>query len=250
MADKQDACIITGAAGGVGCELVSAFVKKGYFVIAIDVVAEPADLEVDAYLQMDLSRFVQDESYASAVVDEIRKLVGIAKLKVLINNAATQVLRKIEAFTREDWADTVNTNVLAPFFLTQSLLSDLESAKGGVINIGSIHASLTKPGFVAYATSKAAIRGLTRSMAVDLGQRLRINAIEPAAIDTNMLRGGFGDRPHALQALAKVHPVGRIGTPSEVARLAVWLAEDAPQFMQGECIRLDGGIGARLHDPS
>ncbi len=95
----------------------------------------------------------------------------------------------------------------------------------------------------------AALSGLTRAMAVDLGGRVRVNAICPAAIHTPMLAAGFAERPDALAALHDAHPTGRIGLPEEVAHLARYLIAEAPDFLNGSCLGLDGGIAGRLHDP-
>ena len=100
----------------------------------------------------------------------------------------------------------MEVNLLAPFVLTKLLLPQLEQAKGSVINVSSIHAHLTKANFVAYATSKAALSGLTRSMAIDLADRVRVNAIEPAAIETQMLLSGFDNDKDQLEKLKKLSP--------------------------------------------
>jgi NAD(P)-dependent dehydrogenase (short-subunit alcohol dehydrogenase family) len=139
---------------------------------------------------------------------------------------------------------------VAPLHLAQALLSDLEAAVGSVVNIASIHAVATKPGFVCYATSKAALVGLTRAMAVDLGPRIRVNALLPAAVDTPMLRESFSGSETALGELGRMHPAGRIARPEEVARAAVFLASDQASFMTGAAVHVDGGIAGRLHDPS
>jgi NAD(P)-dependent dehydrogenase (short-subunit alcohol dehydrogenase family) len=125
----------------------------------------------------------------------------------------------------------------------------LEVAAGAVVNIASIHATLTKPEFVAYATSKAALVGMTRDMAVELGKRVRVNAICPGAIDTDMLRAGFEGKEHEFRLLEKAHPTGSIGTPDDVAKLAVFLASPNNAFFTGGVYSIDGAIGARLHDP-
>lgn len=138
---------------------------------------------------------------------------------------------------------------MAPFLLTQALLRPLEQAFGCVVHISSIHARLTKKNFVAYATTKAALSGLTRAMAVDLGDRVRINAIEPAAIQTPMLMAGFSERADAYRELELCHPQMRIGTPQEVADAALVIADSRARFLHGTCVSLDGGISARLHDP-
>jgi NAD(P)-dependent dehydrogenase (short-subunit alcohol dehydrogenase family) len=121
--------------------------------------------------------------------------------------------------------------------------------KGTVVNIGSIHAKLTKPAFISYATSKAALRGLTQSLAVYCGEDIRVNMVEPAAIATPILLEGFVGNPDALEGLENYHPVGRLGLPVEVAELVVYLVSDVSSFMTGSVIEFKGRIGSRLHDP-
>jgi NAD(P)-dependent dehydrogenase (short-subunit alcohol dehydrogenase family) len=183
-------------------------------------------------------------------LSQIQDLVGDAGLSVLVNNAATQVLGGVDSLTVSDWHHTLDVNLLAPFVLTQGLLPPLEKAHGCVINISSIHARLTKPNFVAYATSKAALSAMTRAMAVDLGSRVRVNAIEPAAIETDMLKSGFAGQPEKFAELQACHPQGRIGSPEEVAALALSVAGGELRFLHGACIGIDGGISGRLHDPN
>jgi NAD(P)-dependent dehydrogenase (short-subunit alcohol dehydrogenase family) len=127
---------------------------------------------------------------------------------------------------------------------------ELAANAGSFLAISSIHERLTKPGFVAYATSKAALSGMVRAMAVELGGTVRCNAICPAAIATPMLVAGFEGRPDALAALNAYHPVGRLGQPEEVAAAAVYACSDAAGFLNGSCIDLSGGISGRLHDPA
>ncbi|MBE2259443.1 MAG: SDR family oxidoreductase [Rhodobacteraceae bacterium] len=250
MPESQGFAVVTGAAGGIGQATVRGFHAAGYAVIATDLVPAPADLPCRVYLEVDLARTVADTAYSADVFGRIRVLLAGQGLAVLVNNAATQVLGGAETLGRDDWRHTLNVNLLAPFFWTQALLPALEQARGSIINISSIHARLTKPGFVAYSTSKAALSGLTRALALDLGGRVRINAIEPAAVATDMLKAGFIGRPKRFRKLKSCHPVGRIGTPEEVAACALWLASDNAAFVHGSCIALDGGIGAVLYDPS
>ena len=168
---------------------------------------------------------------------------------MLVNNAAVQVLGGVDSLNVADWHRTLDVNLLAPFVLTHGMLPEREAAKGSVIIISSIHARLTKANFVAYATSKAALSGMTRAMAVDLGARVRINAIEPAAIATDMLKAGFEAKPEQLAQLENCHPQGRMGTPQEVAALAVSMSRGDLRFLHGACVGLDGGISGRLFDP-
>ncbi len=243
-------CLITGASGGIGQALVRTFHTAGYAVIATDITIQPAGLLCDHYIQADLARVVDDEVYASDIFNDIHECLNGIGLNALINNAAIQVLGGSDCLTRNDWRRTLDVNVIAPFLFTQAMLNALERTKGCVINISSIHARLTKKNFVAYATSKAALSGLTRSMAVDLGERnIRINAIEPAAIETDMLKAGFTGKPELYHRLEKCHPLQRIGQPEEVARLALAIVGGGIDFLNGACVRIDGGISAQLFDP-
>ena len=250
MADVDRYCLITGAAGGIGRALVKAFDNAGYGVIGLDLSPQPSDLECRYWIACDLSKLVNDVEVADEVSRLVSEIVGGSGLHALINNAAVQVLGGVESLTRENWRQTINVNLLAPFFLAQGLMNLLVKAQGSVINIGSIHAQLTKKNFVAYATSKAALAGMTKAMAVDIGCRVRVNAIEPAAVDTEMLRSGFGTDEEKLQTLRSYHPTLTIGKPEEVAEVAIVLVGDDLGFMNGSLISLNGGIGSVLSDPN
>ena len=246
---REKTCLITGAAGGIGRAMAQVFHEAGYRVIATDCLPQPVDLCCAAYLKIDLLRFAGEESYGLDVAREIRLALGEGRLDALINNAAVQIVGSADNLSREDWRQTLDVNVLAPFLLGQALLPDLEATGGCIVNIGSIHARLTKKNFVAYATSKAALAGMTRALAVDLGARVRVNAIEPAAIETKLLKAAFEGKPEKYARLAGFHPRGRIGRPDDVARLAFAVVEGGMEFLHGACIGLDGGIGGQLFDP-
>ena len=239
--------LITGALGGIGQALCSEFQQAGYFVIGTD--KREGKCACDAFLHVDVRDLYTNTDIRAKVMADVRTIVGPHGLKVLVNNAATQVLNKTDDVKIEDWDATLETNLVAPFLLVQGLLSELEKAKGSVVNIASIHAVATKPGFVCYATSKAALVGMTRALAVDLGPRVRINAINPAATATPMLLAGFEGKPKQFEELSKMHPLERIAQPAEVAKTALFLASDDAAYITGSVLHIDGGIGSRLHDP-
>ena len=247
---KKPAVLITGALGGIGRALCNEFHAHGFVVIAVDRVE--GNVAAHHILTENIATLVTD---AGLSAEFRRRIQGIldqekAAMRGLINNAAVQILGGVESLTAADWHETLDTNLVAPFVLAQLFLPELQAARGAIVNISSIHEKLTKPGFVAYATSKAALSGLTRAMAVDLGSRVRVNAICPAAIHTPMLEAGFADQPEKFAALHKSHPSGRIGLPEEVASIARYLVSDAPEFLTGSCLGLDGAIAGRLHDPA
>lgn len=239
--------LITGALGGIGQALCHEFRKAGYFVIATD--RAEGDCPCDAFIRLDIRHLYSRPSERQRAVAEARGMMGENGLDVLVNNAATQILNRTDDVRISDWDETLETNLIAPFLLVQSLLPDLEKAKGSVVNVASIHAVATKPGFVCYATSKAALVGMTRALAVDLGPRVRINSINPAATATPMLLAGFAGKEEEFQALAHKHPLERIAEPSEIAMTALFLASEQASFITGACLHIDGGIGGRLHDP-
>ncbi len=239
--------LITGAAGGIGQPLCAAFRAAGYRVIATDLTDAPA--EHNGFVACDLNRLCGDDNYRDATLTQLRTAVGEGGLDVLVNNAAVQTLGGVSDLTCADWQLALNVNLVAPFLLAQQFLEQLERATGSVVNVGSIHATLTKPGFVCYATTKGALRTLTRAMATDLGARVRVNAIEPAATATPMLEAGFEGNPEARAALGESHPLGRIAEPQEIARVVLFLASAEASFISGAVIGVDGGIAGRLHDP-
>lgn len=241
--------LITGALGGIGRALCEEFHAHGFAVIALD--RREGEVACQHFVCADIALLATDLAKRETFAAEIRSLLEKenSELKGLINNAAVQILGGVDQLTIEHWQETLATNLLAPFFLVQALLPELEKARGAVVNISSIHEKLTKAGFVAYSTSKTALSGLTRAIAVDLGARVKVNAICPAAIRTPMLSASFEKRPEAFDALRQAHPSGRIGLPEEVAHLARYLIAEAPDFLNGSCLGLDGGIAGRLHDP-
>lgn len=237
--------LITGAAGGIGSAMVSVFEAAGWQVVATDLRADPRA----GHLALDIGLCTDPGSDGhQKVVAALRAATG-GRLKALIANAAHQVVKPSPDLTATDWQTTLGVNLLAPFWLAMAFKDELATNQGSFLAISSIHERMTKPGFVAYATSKAALSGMVRAMAVELGAQVRCNAICPAAIATPMLMAGFDCQPDALAALQTYHPVGRLGRPDEVAQAALYACSDAAGFLNGSCLDLSGGISARLHDP-
>jgi NAD(P)-dependent dehydrogenase (short-subunit alcohol dehydrogenase family) len=242
----KPAALITGACGGIGRALCEVFTEAGYLVVGIGLIA-PEDYQ-HRIIHCDIRHLAQSDQAAETLKKEVLNLT-VGRLDVLINNAAVQIIKPCSELTRSDWAATLETNLLAPFWLTTLFLPELRGAKGSVINIGSIHARLTKRQFVAYATSKGALETMTKAMALDMAPDIRVNAIAPAATDTPMLRAGFQNNPGGFAALEHYHPLERIAAPEEIARVALFLASSQSKFITGSTIEVDGGIGRCLSDP-
>lgn len=244
--------LVTGALGGIGNALVKEYAESGYAVIATDVKSVKQGQFGNAdivFQQLDLEKIALSEEFSNEFYEKVSEITQGEGIATLVNNAAIQILASSKEMSREQWNQSFNVNLTAPFFLSQLFLEDLEEHSGSIVNISSIHATQTKKNFVAYATTKAALSSMTRNMVLDLGNRIRINAIEPAAIATEMLKAGFEGKEDKFRQLEEFHPIGRVGTPAEVAKLAVFLSSDEAGFVQGACISANGGIGGCLSDP-
>lgn len=239
--------LITGSNGAIGQGLCKSFMENGCRVIGIDL-EKSSKGNTSVYLSIDLNLLCANTNYCDQVM---KGIVSECRdgLDVLVNNAATQILAPIEELTFENWQQTLNVNLSSVFILIKELLSKLEERKGNVVNIASIHATLTKPSFSAYSTSKSALVGLTKSLAVELGSRIRVNAVCPAAVDTPMLREGFVNNPGKIHELESFHPTHYIGRVQDVVSAVLFLADNNNIFVNGSVFDLSGGILSKLHDP-
>ena len=241
---SDQAVIVTGAAGGIGQAMIEVFEEKGIHAIGL------GRKSVNGLIGCDLAELGRTGVLPPEVKAEIEARLDGKRLRALINNAAVQHLGRTEDLSWDQWQQTLAVNLSAPFALVRIFLDRLEADGGAILSIGSVHAQATKPEFAAYGTSKAALHGLTRALAVDLGPRVRVCGLAPAAVDTPMLRAGFEGNPEGFAALEAVHPVGRIATPREVAEVAVWMTGADAGFLAGTNVYLDGGVLSRLHDPA
>ena len=248
--DKTRSVFITGATGGIGLALCEGFAADGYRVIASGRAEPGPELEPYDYVRCDLAQVGRSEDMADGVAEQVRALCEDAPLFALVNNAAVQVLGKTEDVSLDDFNLSLAVNVAAPFALSQRFAPMLAATGGSILNIGTVHAQATKREFPAYATSKTAMHGLTRALAVDLGGRVRVNTLAPAATATPMLMAGFEGKPEAFDALADAHPAGRIASPAEIADAALFLCSSKAGFITGATLYADGGVLSRLHDPA
>ncbi len=246
---KPAHAVITGTAGAIGAAIAARFQAAGYRTCGIDRAQSPPGSAVDMYIQADLHAFVNDEQARDDTLTRIRNWLAGQPLRTLINNAAYQYVSRVHPIAVAELQRSYDVNVLAPYLLVSNLAAELERGGGSVVNVGSIHARLTKPGFLAYATTKAALAALTRGLALDFEDRFRVNCVEPASVSTPMLQDGFRAAPGKLQELRDHHPQRRIASPAEVAELVFQINSNELRFLHGSCIDMSGGIGARLHDP-
>lgn len=244
------AVVITGNRGGLGSVMGRHFAEAGFHVIGIDIEADEDRGPGSAHAQIytDLNALIEPQA-RSSLADRLESELQGHELKALINNAAMQHVQPLEDLDPSDLIDSLQTNAVAPLTLGQLLFDALERARGAILNISSIHVDQTKRRFGAYSVSKSALSAVSRAMAIEWGDRVRVMELRPAAIATDMLEAGFAGRAEARCQLDEYHPSGRIGSPAEIAAIARSLIElDAP-FLNGAVVNADGGISHTLHDP-
>lgn len=243
--------VVTGSTGGIGSAIVERLVGDGLAVVGIDrVLRGPASGY--RHVVCDLAALATDSSVRARLDADFARAhaeLGAGPTIGLVNNAAEQVVKPALDLGAEEFRRSFDVNVLAPFVLSQLLHARLAAAGGAIVNVSSVHARLTKSGFCAYSTSKAALSGLSRALAVEWGREVRIVTLELAAVSTPMLEAGFAGRPQARARLDEAHPSGAIGTPAQVADWVRQCLSARSAFANGAVLQLDGGVSARLHDP-
>ena len=243
---KNKVCIVTGAAQGIGEAIATLFAKEGASVIVTD-----TSHELGKHVSKSINGTYHplDVSSETAWAD-LEK--AFPKIDVLVNNAGITGVecgrpQDPEHVTYEDWAHVHHVNLDGTFFGCRYAIKAMrKNGAGSIVNMSSRSGVVGIPGAAAYASSKAAIRNHTKSVALYCAQNnldIRCNSIHPGAILTPLWDPMLGDdREKALETLAKDTPMKRFGTPDEVAQVALFLASDASSYMTGAEINVDGGI--------
>ncbi len=238
--------LVTGASSGIGRATVERLVRDGFRVAAVarsaERLAQLADQLGDDVLPV-VADLAVDEGVTAAAAQAADRLGGI---DVLVNAAGVIDSGAIEDVDVERFDAVMNLNVRSVYALTRAVLPTLrQSARpGAIVNISSVAGLRPFPNLSAYCVSKAALDQLTRSLAIELAPAgIRVNAVNPGVVVSELhRRGGMADDAYAafLERGRATHPLGRVGTPEEVAGLIAWLLSDAASWITGETIASDG----------
>jgi NAD(P)-dependent dehydrogenase (short-subunit alcohol dehydrogenase family) len=247
---NEKVAIVTGATSGIGRATARLFAVNGASVVAVG--RNKAELE---NLQNDVrdgggqikGQFadVTEQAQVDRVVTEAIDHFG--RLDVLVNAAGIIKNGNIEDTTLDDWDNMLNINLRSVFYLMQKCTPHLERTRGNIVNVSSVTGPRAFPNVLAYCVSKAGVDQLTRCSALELAPKgVRVNAVNPGVVVTNIhKRGGMADEKYDafLEHSRSTHPIGRVGSPDEVAELIMFLASDKAGWITAATYEIDGGRG-------
>ena len=241
--------VVTGGAKGIGGACCRVFYRENANVVLLD--TDPLGLQLAAELG-ERALFVQCDVSKEAAVRQAMELAvsTFGGLDVLVNNAGIQRYSTVTETSEEEWDLVMNVNLKSAFLCAKHAIPLMQKrGQGVVINVSSVQAFISQQTVAPYVTSKTALLGLTRSIAVDYGPQIRCVAVCPGTIDTPMLRDAFNLSPDpeaVYQECVDMHLVKRIGTPQEVAELILFLAGEHGGVFTGQAVRIDGGLGITI----
>ena len=248
---RDKVSIVTGAGSGIGRATALGFADEGARVVLADRSEEAATETLRLLTEAggtgrvvvaDVSRAAD----AARMVDEA--VTAFGRLDALVNNAAVMVSKAVPDLTEDEWDLVLGVNLKGVFLCSrQAILRFREQGGGGaIVNMASVNSFYAEGGVAAYCAAKGGVQQLTRAMAIDhSAEGIRVNCICPGWIDTP-LNAAYFAAPGPAQFAGKLHAIGRIGQPSEIAAVAVFLASDDASFVTGASIVADGGFTAGL----
>ncbi len=245
--------VVTGGASGIGAAIARRLAGDGFTVAILDRNREDAEAVAADISQSKRTRAIAletDITAAASVITAVETVVReFGRIDVLVNNAGYGIAKGIDDTTEHDWDALMATNVKGAFLCAQACVPFLRTTRGTIVNIGSVAGHVGLPNRVAYCTSKAAIHGLTKALAVDLASDgVRVNAVAPGTVMGpfyDKLRGPEETRETFHKRLASRQLMGRWGEPEEIASAVAFMAGSGASFATGSILVIDGGLSAQ-----
>jgi 3-oxoacyl-[acyl-carrier protein] reductase len=237
--------VVTGASKGIGAAIARALAKAGA-AVAVNYASNKADAD------RVVGEIVKTGGKAVAVQADVAKRADVKRLfeetreklgrpNILVNNAGVYKFGALESLTDEDFHRLFDTNVLGAILVTQEAVKAFDGSGGSVINLSTISSTNPSPNSLLYSASKSAIDTITRELAIELaGKGIRVNAIAPGMTETEGFAAA-GLSAESAKALGFSLPMGRLGQPEDIARVALFLASDQSAWVTGERISVSGG---------
>lgn len=238
---EKKIALVTGAASGIGAATARELTRAGAHVLIADLNL-PAAQSLAAELP-NAKAVAMDVTDADSIAATVK---AIKHLDILVNNAGIGLVGDITKTTEEDFARVMRVNVHSVFLVTQAAFPLLLASHGCIVNIGSVAGTVGVKQRLAYCTSKGAVHAMTRQIAVDYPKELRINCIAPGTVQTPFVEG-YLEKYHAHEKekiraeLVARQPIGRLGTPEDIASLVRYLCSREAEFINGAIIPIDGG---------
>jgi NAD(P)-dependent dehydrogenase (short-subunit alcohol dehydrogenase family) len=242
--------VITGAGSGIGAATAMRFAQSGFVIAVCDINKAGADNTVRQILEIggQATAFivdVTDEQTVQALFSRIESELG--QTTCLINNVGIEITGPSQTFSLKDYDSLFDVNVKSVFLCSRAAANYMvPRGKGSIVNLASVASFKTWPLDGIYSATKAAVLGLTKAFAVDLASTgIRVNAVAPAIVDTPMTDRAISedhDRNAGRERRNKLHPLGRMATPIEIAESIFFLSSSASSFTTGACLTLDGGL--------
>jgi NAD(P)-dependent dehydrogenase (short-subunit alcohol dehydrogenase family) len=241
--------IVTGASRGLGRAIAVALAGAGAHMAVCARSAEALQETAAAVAAAGgrAAAYAIDVTDDQAVEDTVGQVVErFGRLDFLVNNAGAMLERPFAELSMDDWRRLLAINVEGPFLCSRAAVRHMDADRGGaLLNVSSIFATTGVPGFSAYAATKAALLGLTTTLAVELAPRnVRVNALLPGHFATDMTSRALGDEAMRGRVVRAI-PAGRVGQPDELGAIARFLLSDAATFVTGASIVVDGGFSSR-----
>jgi len=251
---KEKVAVVTGTGAGIGKSIAEVFAREGAKVVCASRRAVNGQPVVDAIVaEGGQATFVQCDV---SVEEDVKKMVArtietYGRIDVLVNNAGVNFVKAFEETNPADWDRVVNTDLRGTYLCCRTVIPEmLKTGGGSIINITTVHTVASLPGAAPYDAAKWGMVGLTKALAVEFAARnIRVNALSPGLIDTKIwedIKKAAPDLEACLDYWKSNIPMGRVGKPEEVARVAVFLASDDASYMTGANILVDGGMTSQL----